>query len=746
MASALRPFSDQGRTVLSGLLSDYCIDYLLLLDAQGFLISCGGQVGQHLLGHLPPPAAPRHLRDLVHPDDYAPLFALFLAGGQRLPAAPDPVPLALYRVRGPGETWRWLQGSAVNLLDQTEIGAIVLSGHDVTALKAAEAEQEALGTLLRQTAAGQPLPRLLQGVAHTVDRQLPHHFCAVFLRRGGLQLAAAPGAPDGFAALFTPWLDDESFAPEAEPGLVGPAARPPGLPARVTPAALTGPLRRRGIGEVMSMPLLGRHGQCLGALALYRHAEATGPLAPGAVEVLAHARRLITVATEQHRLTRQLDHQAHHDMLTGLPNRRLFTERLRRTLGPCRMPGQQPGLMFLDLDHFKEINDTLGHLAGDQVLHLVAGRLAACLRQSETLARLGGDEFGIILPHTDGPAAAQLAQRLLDALSPPLQVGESELYLGASVGILLVGNAVQDVQTTLRYADIAMYRAKQRRNTFVFFEPEMTRQSSERLHLVSLLRRAALRPPETFEVHYQPQVRLEDGAPVGTEALLRWTPPELGPVSPGRFIPLAEETGLIVPIGEWVLAQACAQGATWLGGGAAGAGEGLRVAVNVSALQFSRSDFVATVGRWLDRSGLDPACLELELTERVVLDDVEKSAARMAALRTLGVRLALDDFGTGYSSLSCLSRLPLNTLKIDRSFVQGLHASAASVAVVRAIVGLAQGFGLDTVAEGIETPEDARALRDLGCQTGQGYLFGRPQPPTAWPWATAWPARPIPPA
>ncbi|AFD27015.1 Diguanylate cyclase/phosphodiesterase with PAS/PAC and GAF sensor (plasmid) [Deinococcus gobiensis I-0] len=412
-------------------------------------------------------------------------------------------------------------------------------------------------------------------------------------------------------------------------------------------------------------------------------------------------------------------------MLTGLPNRRLFTERLRRTLGALRPPGQRPGLMFLDLDHFKEINDTLGHPAGDEVLRLTAGRLAACLRPHETLARLGGDEFGVILPQTDEAAAARLAQRLLAALSPPLRVGETELYLGASIGILLATDPGQDVQTALRYADIAMYRAKQRRNTFVFFEAEMTRQSGERLHLVSLLRRAVPRPHETFGVLYQPQVRLEDGVRTGSEALLRWTLPDRGPVPPDLFIPLAEETGLIVPLGEWVLAQACAHGAAWSPGAA------LSVAVNVSALQFARTDFAATVRCWLERSGLDPARLELELTERVVLDDVGRSAARMAELRALGVRLALDDFGTGYSSLSCLSRLPLDTLKVDRSFVRGVHADAASGAVVRAIVGLARSFGLRTVAEGIETPEEYRALRDLGCETGQGYLLGLPEAPAA---------------
>ncbi|KQR22993.1 bifunctional diguanylate cyclase/phosphodiesterase [Deinococcus sp. Leaf326] len=720
--SALWRLSDRGRTVLSTLLSEHGIDYLFVLDGQGSVLSCGGQAGQHLPGLVPPSAAPTHLRDLMHPDDYPPLWTLLMATGAQATAVPTAVPLGPYRVRGPGGTWRWLQGSALNLLGHPEVRATVLSAHDVTALKAAELEQEALGTLLRQTTAGHALPQLLEGVARTVDEQLPRHFCAVFLWQSGLSLAAAPGAPHDFAGLFPPWLD------EAFPSPAGPRAGA-ALPAEVTPAALTAPLRRRGICEVTSMPLLGRHGQYLGALALYRYAE--GPLAPGAVEVLTHARRLITVAAEQHRLNRQLDHQAHHDMLTGLPNRRLFTDRWRRTLGPRRMPGQQPGLMFLDLDHFKEINDTLGHLEGDEVLRLVAGRLAACLRPHETLARLGGDEFGIILPHTDAQAAAGLAQRLLGALSPPLQVGEAELYLGASVGILLVDDDEQDVQTTLRYADTAMYQAKQRRNTFVFFEPEMTRQSRERLHLVSLLRRAAGRPHETFGVVYQPQVRLVDGVTVGTEALLRWTPPELGPVSPELFVPLAEETGLIVPIGEWVLAQACAQGA------ACSCREPMRVAVNVSALQFSRPDFVATVERWLERSGLDPARLELELTERVVLDDVGKSAARMADLRGLGVRLALDDFGTGYSSLSCLSRLPLNTLKIDRSFVRGLETDSPSAAVVRAIIALARSFGLGTVAEGIETPAECRTLQALGCETGQGYLFGRPQSPTDLPCAVA---------
>ncbi|WP_288403089.1 EAL domain-containing protein [uncultured Deinococcus sp.] len=666
MTNALWPLSDRGRSVVGGLLGTYGVDYLFLIGAQGLLVSCGGQLGPSL------PRA-RTLRDLIHPEEYPPLWAR-VSGGD----AGTPVPLPPFRVRGPEDGWHWLQGSSLNLLEHPEVGVTVLSAHDVTALKAAQLGQDALGTLLRQTTAGQGLRHLLADLVRTADEQVPHHFCAVFLWQDGLRLAAAPGAPQDFAALFPDWPEDAP-APATGPWAAG------SMPAQVTPAALAAPLRRRGVAEVMSMPLLGRHGQYLGAVALYR--------------------RLVTVATEQHRLTRQLDHQAYHDMLTGLPNRRLFTERLRRTLGALRPPGQRPGLMFLDLDHFKEINDTLGHPAGDEVLRLTAGRLAACLRPHETLARL--------------------AQRLLAALSPPLRVGEAELYLGASIGILLATDPGQDVQTALRYADIAMYRAKQRRNTFVFFEAEMTRQSGERLHLVSLLRRAVPRPHETFGVLYQPQGRLEDGVRTGSEALLRWTLPDRGPVPPDLFIPLAEETGLIVPLGEWVLAQACAHGAAWSPGAA------LSVAVNVSALQFTRTDFAVTVRCWLERSGLDPTRLELELTERVVLDDVGRSAARMAELRALGVRLALDDFGTGYSSLSCLSRLPLDTLKVDRSFVRGVHADAASGAVVRAIVGLARSFGLRTVAEGIETPEEYRALRDLGCETGQGYLLGLPEAPAA---------------
>lgn len=385
-------------------------------------------------------------------------------------------------------------------------------------------------------------------------------------------------------------------------------------------------------------------------------------------------------------------------------------------------------LLFVDIDDFKAINDTLGHTVGDDVLIEVARRLSTCCREGDLLARAGGDEFSLVLPGTPQSAAVDMAQQVLGVLRRPFALHGRELYVAASVGISVSPQAGRDASSLRRHADLAMYRAKSRKLGYAVFEQEMNRRTLERLQLASDLRHAV--ENQELELHYQPQVNLSAGQVVGAEALLRWRHPQLGMVSPAQFIPLAEETGLIVPLGEWVLRQACRQAVRWTAASRAT----LRIAVNVSALQFERPDFVSIVAACLHDSGLEPEQLELELTESVVMQDIQESSARMTALRALGVRLAVDDFGTGHSSLSYLQRLPLNVLKIDRSFVQQVSGVESALGVVKAIVALAQHLGLGTVAEGIETKEEWRLLRELGCVDGQGFFFGRPaEAGKGWP-------------
>jgi diguanylate cyclase (GGDEF)-like protein/PAS domain S-box-containing protein len=413
----------------------------------------------------------------------------------------------------------------------------------------------------------------------------------------------------------------------------------------------------------------------------------------------------------------ELTHQAFHDTLTGLANRPMFIEHTRQALARGRREGSTQAILFLDLDDFKEINDSLGHTVGDEVLVAVARRLDGAVRSIDTAARFGGDEFAILLQEVDSQGAADGAQRVLDLLAEPLRVGGREIALHTSVGVAV--GVVEDARTAeelIRDADAAMYTAKREgKGGYRLFEPAMHADVLARLELRSDLERAI--DASELELHYQPVVRLDDGSIVGFEALLRWRHPERGMVSPVEFIPTAEETGLIVPIGRWVLHEA-ARHARRLEQAAAAP---LRINVNLSAKQLQHPGIVEDVRAALDASGLDPAQLVLELTESVLLEDGEVAVERLHALKALGVRLALDDFGTGFSSLSYLSRLPVDILKLDRSFLRD-----GAPALTAGIVGLGAALQLAVVAEGIETEDQWYALQALGCDYGQGFLFARP--------------------
>jgi diguanylate cyclase (GGDEF)-like protein len=418
----------------------------------------------------------------------------------------------------------------------------------------------------------------------------------------------------------------------------------------------------------------------------------------------------------------RLDHLAHHDPLTGLPNRLMFREQLRHSLNLAARNQRQLAVLFIDLDRFKEVNDTLGHAIGDELLVAVTQRLAAHLRTADTLARLGGDEFICVIEDLkDNHEAQRVADKLIELLSQPFMIREHELFVAASVGICLYPDDGEDVDTLVRNADTAMYQAKAHgRGRSHFYTPEMTRQAQERSHLDNLLRRAI--ETDELSVHYQVKVDMS-GQPVGAEALLRWRSAELGNVSPVRFIPLAEETGFIVPLGEWVLRQACVQMMAWRGAGMVIP----KVSVNLSVKQIERSDVVDMVRRVLAETGLEATSLELEITESVIMN-MEDALTILEGLNDLGVQLAIDDFGTGYSSLAYLKMLPIDTLKIDRAFVIGIGQNAGDEAIIRAIIALARSLQLETVAEGVDSDHQVGFLRGHGCDQIQGFLFGKPQP------------------
>jgi diguanylate cyclase (GGDEF)-like protein/PAS domain S-box-containing protein len=435
--------------------------------------------------------------------------------------------------------------------------------------------------------------------------------------------------------------------------------------------------------------------------------------------------------TDRKRAERALAHQALHDHLTGLPNRSLLLDRLSQAVARLGRADTRLGVLFFDLDHFKVINDSLGHDAGDRVLQAVAARVAGVLRPTDTLARLGGDEFVVVCEALEGPDdASAVADRIARALAPPIDEGEDELIVGASIGVVVTGDDHADPAGLIRDADAAMYRAKEQgRGRAELFDEGMRVRVVGRLRKERALRRALQR--DELRVHYQPVVSLPDLGVTGVEALVRWEHPERGLLAPAEFVPLAEETGLILELGDWVLAEACRQAAAWTG--VLGEDRTLEVAVNLSTKQLSQADLAKRVAALLERYGLPPAqvALCLEITESLMLEDPMVTGGLLGDLARLGVRLAIDDFGTGYSSLAYLRRFPVHTLKVDRSFVSGLGLDADSRAVVAAIVELAHALGLEVVAEGVEEQVQLQALVDLGCDRAQGFLFAHPAPPEA---------------
>lgn len=430
--------------------------------------------------------------------------------------------------------------------------------------------------------------------------------------------------------------------------------------------------------------------------------------------------------SEAKRTEEELYRLAHHDALTGLPNRALLRARMEQSLQRAKRDTKKLALLFIDLDLFKNVNDSLGHSVGDELLQNVAQAIESAVRKADTVARLGGDEFVILMDAIEGPStAAHLAERLCELISQPFEVGDRELRLTASIGVSLYPDDGESMDSLLSNADLAMYRAKDRgRNTYRFFEPEMNARAMQRLHLETALRGALTRGE--LQLVYQPQVSLESGAILGAEALMRWSNPELGAISPGAFIPIAEEIGLIGELGSWALEQACRQLTAWDAEGFPVA----RLAVNVSVQQVERADLVAEIEAILQRTGVAASRLELEITESVLMRNVERVIANLSALRELGVTLAVDDFGSGFSSLGYLKRLPISRLKIDKHFVDGLGVDSNDDAIACAIIALGRALGLQVTGEGIETEAQAAFLLREGCHEGQGYLFGRPMPAT----------------
>ncbi|HUP95813.1 MAG TPA: EAL domain-containing protein [Burkholderiales bacterium] len=428
--------------------------------------------------------------------------------------------------------------------------------------------------------------------------------------------------------------------------------------------------------------------------------------------------------TERKEAEEKLVYLAHYDGLTGLPNRLLFFDRLGQTLAQARRHKVLTAVMFLDLDRFKIVNDTLGHAVGDELLCQVAGRLTACTRQGDTVARFSGDEFVLIVNDLHEAEDARLvAQKVLLAFVEPFRLGNQEVFVSTSIGISMYPSDCEDEQALLKNADTAMYRAKESgRNNFQFYTPQMNARALYRLNLENALRRALERGE--FRLHYQPKTCLNTGQVTGLEALLRWERPDHGLVPPADFVPLLEDTGLIVQVGEWVLREACRQIAAWQAAGR----DPIAIAINISARQFADRNLGEVIKRVLDEYGADPRYIELELTESLLMVNTEEAVRALEYLKSLGLRLSIDDFGTGYSSLSYLKRFPIDALKIDRSFIDQITTDVDDATITRAVIGMAHNLGLKVVAEGVETQEQLSFLSANGCDEAQGYFFARPQP------------------
>ncbi len=468
----------------------------------------------------------------------------------------------------------------------------------------------------------------------------------------------------------------------------------------VSEESLAGEDGRCAIIETRKVPIFGNEGQRKGLVVIGRD---------------------ITELDEQRKRIQQM---AFYDSLTSLPNRTLFNDRLQQILADVSWHGRLAGVMMLDLDRFKMVNDALGHTAGDELLREAGGRIRSCVRGYDTVARLGGDEFAILLPEIrTGEDLGKVASEILESLNKPFMLKGGGVFVSSSIGIAVYPEDGSDAEDLMKYADSAMYFAKRcGRNNFRFYSKDLTDSANERLMLEGDLRRSF--EQGELELYYQPKVNLADGLLAGSEALLRWNHPQRGMVPPDKFIPIAEDCGLIVEIGEWVLRCACRVACEWNSPD----NPLHKVAINLSARQFQSGNLVNTVRNVLAETGCDPAWIELEITESLLLDEYGEVLEILAAFREMGITIAIDDFGTGYSSLSYIARFPIDTLKIDRSFITRLTEYGYHLELVKAIISIAKSLGQQVVAEGVETAEQAALLQTYGCQLAQGYFYGKPMP------------------
>jgi diguanylate cyclase (GGDEF)-like protein/PAS domain S-box-containing protein len=665
-------------------LVQHASDIIVVTDSEGRL-SYVSPAFARILGISSGQFGNRQADELLHPEDLTRMRATAddLRHGWRTEM----------RLQDADGGWHWFEATVTDHLEDPNVLGIVANLHDISERKAAEDALKA---------------------AHERFR------------------SAFENAPIGMAM-----IDLEGRIIRANPALGSIVGRPPAALAGTAAHDLTHPDDRQSGGtEMGDLVATGAEGYQIEMR--YLHVEGRPVWVSVSVSCVRDDgdRPLYLIAqvedvTERRALRERLAYAAIHDPLTGLPNRELFMDRLEMTLRRATRGERQVAVMFLDLDRFKLINDSLGHDVGDRILCTVADRLSPVMRDSDTLARFGGDEFTVLCGDVhDETDALEVAQRLVRAMGEPLALPSGEIFVSLSVGIALSGDASQSGAELLRNADVAMYRAKARGPSRIeIYATDNEQHVVSRLRTSNELHRALER--DELELHYQPVVDLQTQTLVGMEALVRWQHPTRGLLLPYEFISLAEDSGLIVPLGAWVLNEACRQTAAWAdrrGDDGEGDAAGLNISVNVSALQLAEPGFPRQVAEAIEASGIQPDRLWLEITESALMRDADDAVVILQSLRDLGLHVEIDDFGTGYSSLSYLQRFPVETLKIDRSFVDDLDQRSENAAIVRAILGLGDSLGLSIIAEGVERPVQATRLLALGCQLAQGYLFGKPLP------------------
>ena len=678
-------------------LVDNSNEVVSLLDREGVTLY-SSQSSAAILGDSVEELVGKTPFDRVHPEDQAEVRALFQTS-LRSPGFPL---VSEFRMRHRGGAWRTVEAVLVNRLDDPSVAAAVLNYRDVTERKRAQQKIEGLNRdLQRQVAEFQTLLEVIPiGIGIARDpacRRIEGN--PYMARLMGLSPAdnISLSARDGEAVPSALFRDGRPLAPEQ-------------LPMQKAAA--------QGV-EVVDMEMdVVREGQKVATVLGY-----AAPL----FDETGRPRGAIGATldiTERKRAEEQIKSLAYHDSLTGLPNRRLFQDRLSMAVAQAHRNSQHLAVLFLDLDRFKSVNDSLGHAAGDRLIQHVAERLRTCLREGDTVARLGGDEFTLLLPGVAQVVdAARVAEKVLDALRAPFLIEDRELLATASIGISLYPEDGRDADTLVKNADAGMYRAKQQgRDNYQLCAPALNATALERLALEGSLRHAV--GQDELVLHYQPVLDVASGRVRAMEALLRWRHPELGLVPPADFIPLAEMTGLIIAFSPWVLRTACAQARAWQDAGHPGLG----VAVNLSARQFQHPDLPGQVKRALEETKLEARFLELEISETSAMQGPEANVPTLRALKALGVRIAIDDFGTGCSSLGYLKRFPIDALKIDRSLTAEIPGDADDAAIANVVIALAHTLKLRVVAEGVETNDQLSFLTARRCDQAQGYLFGSPRP------------------